>query len=44
MAQFYFPGQKESDGINVTYASPELGDPEFSSIDDVLMHPEVAAY
>ena len=35
-------GTKESDGINVTYASPELGDPEFSSIDDVLMHPEVA--
>ena len=35
-------GIKESDGIYVTYASSELGDPEFSSVDDVLMHPKVA--
>ena len=34
-------GIKESDGIHVTYASLELGDLGFSSIDDVLMHPKV---
>ena len=35
-------GIKESDGIYVTYASSELGDPEFSSVDAIFMHPKVA--
>ena len=35
-------GTKESDGICVSYVSSKLSDSEFSSIDEVLMHPEVA--
>ena len=35
-------GTKESDGICVSYTSPQLSGSEFSSVDDVLMHPEVA--
>ena len=36
-----FVGIKESDGIHVTFASSELDDFDFSSVDDVLMHPKV---
>ena len=36
-----FVGIKKSDGIDVTFASSELGDSKFSSVDDVLMHPKV---
>ena len=35
-------GTKESDGICVSYISPKLSGSEFASIDDVLMHHEVA--
>ena len=35
-------GTKESDGICVNYISPKLSGSEFSSVDDVLMHHEVA--
>ena len=35
-------GTKESDGICVSYISPKLSGSKFSSIDDVLMHHEVA--
>lgn len=35
-------GTKESDGICVNHISPKLSGSEFSSVDDVLMHPEVA--
>lgn len=34
-------GTKESNGICVTQISPKLSGSEFSSVDDVLMHPEV---
>ena len=35
-------GTKESDGICVSYISPKLSGSTFSSIDEVLMHHEVA--
>ena len=35
-------GTKESDGICVNHISSKLSGSEFSSVDDVLMHPEVA--
>ena len=34
-------GTKEPDGICVNYISPKLSVSEFSSVDDVLMHPNV---
>ena len=34
-------GTKESDGICVNHISSKLSGYEFSSVDDVLMHPEV---
>ena len=34
-------GTKESDGICVNQISSKLSGSEFSSVDDVLMHPEV---
>ena len=34
-------GTKESDGICVNHISSKLSGSEFSSVDDVLMHPEV---
>lgn len=35
-------GTKESDSICVNHISSKLSSSEFSSVDDVLMHPEVA--
>lgn len=35
-------GTKESDSICVNHISSKLSGSEFSSVDDVLMHPEVA--
>ena len=35
-------GTKESDGICINHISPKLSGSEFSSVDDVLMHHEVA--
>ena len=35
-------GKKESDGISVNHISPKLSGSTFSSIDEVLMHHEVA--
>ena len=39
--KFLLSGTKESDGICVNHISPKLSGSEFSSVDDVLMHPEV---
>lgn len=38
---FLLSGTKESDGICVNHISSKLSGSEFSSVDDVLMHPEV---
>ena len=35
-------GTKESDGISVSYISPKLSSSHFASIDEVLMHQDVA--
>ena len=35
-------GTREPDGISVSYTSPKLKDAHFSSIEDVMMHHEIA--
>ena len=35
-------GTKEPDGISISYLSPKLKNSQFSSIDEVLMHNDVA--